>query len=131
MIRDSLYRAWLSLAAGTILVGLGGRALAVEPPPNVPQPPNGIQNVAQPPGANVPAQPRRVDIRKGILELKTETVVQQRSAPAPAAAVANPRVEPGKVRWHADFAAACAASQKSGKPVLLFQMMGKLDEQFC
>jgi hypothetical protein len=45
--------------------------------------------------------------------------------------VANPKVAPGRVRWHADFAAACDAGRTSGKPVLLFQMMGKLDEQFC
>jgi len=43
----------------------------------------------------------------------------------------NPKVEPGKVRWHKTFADACAAAKKSGKPVLLFQMMGKLDERFC
>ena len=43
----------------------------------------------------------------------------------------NPKVEPGKVRWHRDFAAACKAAEKSGKPVLLFQMMGKLDDRFC
>ena len=48
--------------------------------------------------------------------------------PAPAD---NPKVQPGKVKWHANFADACAAAQKSGKPVLLFQMMGKLDDQFC
>lgn len=62
-------------------------------------------------------------------------------AGAPPATVANPRaeaegfvnpkVEPGKVRWHADLAAACAAAEQSGKPVLLFQMMGKLDDRFC
>jgi hypothetical protein len=49
----------------------------------------------------------------------------------PAAKPANPKVQPGKVRWHADFTAACRAAAKSGKPVLLFQMMGKLDERFC
>lgn len=43
----------------------------------------------------------------------------------------NPKVAPGKVSWHKDLAAACAASVKSGKPVLLFQMMGKLDDEFC
>ncbi len=43
----------------------------------------------------------------------------------------NPRVEPGLVRWHATFADAQAAGQKSGKPVLLFHMMGQLDRQFC
>ena len=49
----------------------------------------------------------------------------------PESVAENPKVQPGKVRWHAGFAAACAAARTSGKPVLLFQMMGKLDEQFC
>lgn len=44
---------------------------------------------------------------------------------------ANPRVRPGLVPWRRDFNAACAASRTSGKPVLHFQMMGKLDERFC
>jgi hypothetical protein len=48
-----------------------------------------------------------------------------------AAEFVNPKVEPGKVRWHKDFATACREAKKSGKPVLLFQMMGKLDDQFC
>jgi hypothetical protein len=43
----------------------------------------------------------------------------------------NPKVEPGKVIWHPDFDTACKAAATSGKPVLLFQMMGKLDDQFC
>jgi len=42
----------------------------------------------------------------------------------------NPRVEPGKVRWHDDFAAARAAGRDSGKPVLLFQLLGRLDQRF-
>ena len=56
-------------------------------------------------------------------------------APAPhvaqAAAEDNPRVEPGLVKWHASFVDAQVASRKSGKPVLLFHMMGQLDRQFC
>lgn len=44
---------------------------------------------------------------------------------------ANPAVEPGKVRWHASVADACAAAQKSRKPVLVLHMMGRLDRQFC
>lgn len=43
----------------------------------------------------------------------------------------NPRVEPGRVRWHASFADAQVAAAKSGKPVFLFHMMGQLDRQFC
>jgi hypothetical protein len=44
---------------------------------------------------------------------------------------ANPKVSPGRVRWHADFAAACAASRRSGKPVFHFHMLGRLDQKFC
>jgi hypothetical protein len=36
-----------------------------------------------------------------------------------------------EIRWHVSFEQACAASQMSGKPVLLFQMMGKLTDEFC
>jgi hypothetical protein len=43
----------------------------------------------------------------------------------------NPRVPPGKVRWHQSFADAQAAAAQSGKPILLFHMMGQLDRQFC
>ena len=40
-------------------------------------------------------------------------------------------VEPGDVRWHATPPAAEAASRDSGKPVLVFQLLGRLDERFC
>lgn len=61
------------------------------------------------------------------------------ATPPSAAAVApeksddpnNPTVQAGEVKWHASFAAACGAAKKSGKPVLLFHMMGQLDKQFC
>jgi hypothetical protein len=43
----------------------------------------------------------------------------------------NPRLAPGLVKWHVTFADAQAAATKSGKPVLLFHMMGQLDRQFC
>ena len=43
----------------------------------------------------------------------------------------NPRVAPGKIRWHKDFETACESARESKKPVLLFQMMGRLDEKFC
>ena len=44
---------------------------------------------------------------------------------------ANPSVEPGKVHWHATTEVALAAAKLSKKPVLVFQMMGQLDHQFC
>jgi hypothetical protein len=74
-----------------------------------------------------PAQPRRADIRKEKIELPTKQLL----AAAAAVRAGNPAVPPGKVRWHPTFAAACQAAQQSGKPVLLFQMLGRLDQQFC
>lgn len=83
------------------------------------------------------AQQKQADLTKYTAEIGTKTVV---ASPARSESVhkeattndfVNPKVEPGKVRWHKDLAAACAASAKTGKPVLLFQMMGKLDDQFC
>jgi hypothetical protein len=66
------------------------------------------------------------DRGKRKVELPTEKVVADRSAPAD-----NPKVEPGKVRWHASVEAARAAAARSGKPVMIFYMMGKLDDRFC
>lgn len=43
----------------------------------------------------------------------------------------NPRVTPGLVNWHASAADARAAAARSGRPVLVFHMMGQLDRQFC
>ena len=72
------------------------------------------------------------DDRKRVIERPTEAVLaKSEDAKAAAKEFENPKVAPGKVKWHADFAAACAASKTSGKPVLLFQMMGKLDDKFC
>ena len=58
-------------------------------------------------------------------------VQHQSAAAAPGKAFVNARVAPGNVHWHATLADACRAAGKSGKPVLLFHMMGKLDEKFC
>jgi hypothetical protein len=46
-------------------------------------------------------------------------------------ALNNPTVKPGEVCWHSSFAEACEASARTHKPVLLFQLLGKLDYQFC
>jgi len=60
-------------------------------------------------------------------------LVKDKSTAAAAAgkAFVNTHVAPGRVHWHGTFAEACAAAQKSHKPVLLFHMMGKLDDLFC
>lgn len=44
---------------------------------------------------------------------------------------AGRKVVPGFVRWHTNFETACKRAASTNKPVLLFQMMGKLDEEFC
>ena len=69
---------------------------------------------------------------KEFIEMNTKEVIAARSGnTAMAMPVDNPKVGAGQVIWHPSFAAACDASRVSRKPVLLFQMMGKLDEQFC
>jgi hypothetical protein len=64
-----------------------------------------------------------------VIESPTKRLIVGKSAAA--AAFVNPKFKAGSVRWHGTFAAACTASAKSKKPVLLFHLMGKLDEQFC
>jgi hypothetical protein len=71
-------------------------------------------------------------IKIGKIEKAAETVVAKASSTVPADSnFVNPRVRPGLVKWRPSLKAACQAAQKSGKPVLLFQMMGKFDDQFC
>lgn len=83
---------------------------------------------AQPPA---PAKPR-VDVGKRRIELGPKRLIAEAApAPRPVAIDAdNPWVEPGKVRWHDSIEAAKKAAANSGKPILLFQMMGRLDQQF-
>ena len=82
--------------------------------------------------------PPRLDPSKTVrIERPVEALVKAASAPAPAPAPVtpidpdNPKVKPGDVKWHPNFADACKAAEKSGKPVLLFHMMGRLDDRFC
>jgi hypothetical protein len=77
------------------------------------------------------AKPKMDNPKRSIESSAKRVLARGVNAPAAAADFANPRVEPGKVRWHADFDAACRAAGRSGKPVLLFHMMGRLDQQFC
>ena len=43
---------------------------------------------------------------------------------------ANPRVRPGLVQWAKDFDTAVENGRRNGKPVLLFQLLGQLDQRF-
>lgn len=54
--------------------------------------------------------------------------------PAASSQFENPAsdpIEPGLVDWHPSFEVACAFAKESGKPVMLFQLLGRLDEEFC
>jgi hypothetical protein len=92
--------------------------------------------VAPQPLPSPPASPSPVKTEMDLTKKRIELDVKQlfvETAPAPRLAVIdvdNPWVEPGKVKWHKSFADARAAAVNSGKPVLLFQMMGRLDQQF-
>jgi hypothetical protein len=80
-----------------------------------------------------PARPA-ADQPKKVIESPAKRLLARQTGAAPASATGafvNPKVQPGKVRWHADFDTACRAATQSGKPVLHFQMMGRLDEKFC
>ena len=75
-----------------------------------------------------------VDITKTLRIEKPASAILARNSSGGTASgkeFVNPKVQPGKVHWHPSLAVACEAAKKSGKPVLLFQMMGKLDDQFC
>ncbi len=67
-----------------------------------------------------------LDTGKRLVEARLE----QALTPYPPSAATRP-AEPGLVRWHADLDAALAAAATSRKPVLLFQLLGRLDEEFC
>jgi hypothetical protein len=150
---------WFAALAGLALLGLQLRTANSEekpggqPPPKprldrgktavIERPVVDVVKKTAPPAAPAPAaQPvvappmPRLDVGKsGVIEPQMQRLVQIRAAAAAVAAAktdfVNPKVEPGKVKWHKDLETAKAAALKSKKPVLLFQMMGKLDDQFC
>jgi len=99
--------------------------------PNAPTVPGSLGGVsAAPKPLNARTAPF---VGKGRIEQPTEALLAK-TAPGPETSPPgfnNPKVAPGQVRWHETFAAAKVASSKSGKPVLLFHMMGRLDQKFC
>jgi hypothetical protein len=101
--------SWLAMAAGIVL-WLNGGAFGQE------------------------KSVRPVDITKTIrIEKPANTILTRESGGVGNSGkeFVNPKVQPGGVHWHPSLAAASGAARKSGKPVLLFQMMGKLDDRFC
>lgn len=99
-----------------------------------------------------PAAPRKPDISKLRIEAPLKSMLKTSAAPdlfksletkgelekldnavpisAPPA-VAIVKVKPGLISWHKNLTAAMKSASKSGKPVLVFHMMGSLDDRFC
>ena len=74
----------------------------------------------------------RADRGKSIAELPVERVVTgTRPDTGMSTDEGKLAVPPGVVRWHDGLVTARASSAKSGRPVLLFQLLGRLDEEFC
>ncbi|HLW64427.1 MAG TPA: hypothetical protein VKS79_03845 [Gemmataceae bacterium] len=94
-----------------------------------------VKNTAGAPGQPAPITP--ADMTKTVRIERGPASIVRNTGPAPAnttmvpVTADNPTVKAGEVNWHKSFAEACAAAKKSGKPVLLFHMMGQLDKQFC
>jgi hypothetical protein len=78
--------------------------------------------------ASAPFQELPRDLSKAFVERRIEDSLDTAALHAPGV---SRKVAPGLVRWHADFEAACAAARSSGKPVLLFQLLGRLDDELC
>lgn len=88
---------------------------------------------------------RAMDMRKSIIEMPLKTTINpefQSESKVEKPALIEERVvavtdkgvakvKPGDVSWLANFDDACAAARKSGRPVLLFAMLGNLDDKFC
>lgn len=87
-------------------------------------------------GASFPRLADSVDVGTEPAKLANPEIVSpaksvESSKPAVKPQPTTEKVEPGKVRWHKAVQTAMDASKRTGKPVLLFQMMGRLDDRFC
>ncbi|HMY05223.1 MAG TPA: hypothetical protein PKA48_17795 [Candidatus Obscuribacter sp.] len=60
-----------------------------------------------------------------------ETEAEPTSRPDGREGIDGKTVLPGKVAWHTSLNQALDRSRTSGKPVLLFYMLGSLDKEFC
>lgn len=66
------------------------------------------------------------------LQRKVSAKPDEKNKPAASSTAkpVNPAVQPGRVKWHADLAAATKQSKLSGKPIFHFQLLGQLDQRF-
>ena len=66
------------------------------------------------------------DMSKMVIERPVKTLLRERTME-----VAPGKVSAGLVKWHADLKLATEAANRSGKPVMVFHLMGNLDDRFC
>jgi hypothetical protein len=62
--------------------------------------------------------------------LGTSAAAERQVPPAGAAPASQPQGH-GGIRWEPSLAAAKAKAARTGKPLLLLHMFGRLDEPFC
>ena len=67
----------------------------------------------------------------GALGFQLRSALESRAEGNPQDLADVTAVRPGWVSWHSDFDGALAASRVSGRPVLLFQLLGDLDRVHC
>ena len=80
-----------------------------------------------------PIPKKRLDPRKYDIELAPKKLLADTAKKSPLKNSSDrnfKKVSPGKVKWHKDWAVAIAKSKLSRKPVLLFQLLGQLDDEF-
>ena len=72
------------------------------------------------------------DRSKAVLELDLKNAIKRSYGLGPGELPALPAAyRAGHVAWHPSYDDALAAAEQSGKPVLLFQLLGRLDEALC
>ena len=71
------------------------------------------------------------DMTKGVREVPTARLLRNTDSVPLTSKVPNPKVKPGLVDWHASVNDALLAARTTGKPVLLLNLLGNLDEGFC
>ena len=78
------------------------------------------------------AQGERADASKSIAEIGIKEALKRSYGFGPGELPPlDDAVKAGDVAWHGSFEDALSAARVSGKPVLLFQLLGRLDDELC
>ena len=79
-----------------------------------------------------------LDVRKSIIESPVKSILFTPHMKPKLKEIASldknqrrDKVKPGLVNWHDSMEEAKKAAERSQKPILVFHMMGNLDDRFC